>query len=197
MVLIYIMDYFNGKLENDCQLLYHLLQPELARTKSGTTRRKMFEKGHEKKELKGSYSCTIGTTSRVYLSPTKNRNKSKIYSNLYETKLMTEKPDLFGYIKDFMNIHKDFEFTDIQINFNWQSPPHFDKGNTGKSLIIGLGNYKGGELVIEKEEEKEIVDIRHKPFIFDGQKYKHWTQDFTGNRMSIVLYTPKNGILIK
>ena len=78
----------------------------------------------------------------------------------------------------------------IAINRNAQFRPHTDSGagvGQGTSLIVGLGSYEGGELVVEGEK----VDIRYKPLEFDGWKQRHWTMPFTGERYSLVWFTPK------
>ena len=54
------------------------------------------------------------------------------------------------------------------------------------SMIVGLGDYIGGELCVEDE----VVDIRYKPFEFDGWKQIHWTLPFKGERFSIVWFSP-------
>jgi hypothetical protein len=41
-----------------------------------------------------------------------------------------------------------FEFTNITVNKNLQCKPHRDTGNIGDSLIIGFGEYTGGELAV-------------------------------------------------
>ena len=183
------MDYFTGD-SDDYYLLYQLLEYELEGSKSGTARRLMYETGHNKKQEKNSYSITIGHTFRKYISPTKNREPSKIYKYMYETSALTEKPYLLDYLKDFASFHfPEFQWTEIQVNYNWQSPPHFDKANCGESLIVAMGDYNGGELMIEKKDKGILaVDIHNKPFIFDGSKRKHWTNDYEGNRMSVVFY---------
>ena len=94
------MDFFTGE-NTDFLLLYQLLEYELEGSKSGTSRRLMFETGHNKKQNKDSYSITIGHTFRKYMAPTKNREDSKIYKSMYETTLLSEKPYLLDYLKDF------------------------------------------------------------------------------------------------
>ena len=37
-----------------------------------------------------------------------------------------------------------FHFTSIQLNKNYLSAMHVDKGNAGPSYIVGLGNFEGG-----------------------------------------------------
>ena len=183
------MNFFDGN-TTDFYLLYQLLEYELEGSKSGTARRLMYETGHNKKQDKDSYSITLGSTFRGYISPTKNREPSKIYKSMFETTALSEKPYLIDYLKEFANIYfPDFKWTEVQVNYNWQSPPHFDKANSGDSLIIALGDYTGGELMIETQIGKELsVDIHDKPFIFNGSKFKHWTNPYEGNRMSIVFY---------
>eukprot|EP00903_Cladosiphon_okamuranus_P008780 g8411.t1 len=80
--------------------------------------------------------------------------------------------------------------TTIAVNRNAQFKPHVDSGagaGQSKSLIVGLGDYKRGELVVEGEE----VDIRYKPLEFNGWTQRHWTRPFAGERYSLVWFTPK------
>ncbi|KAL7538847.1 hypothetical protein ACHAXR_009138 [Thalassiosira sp. AJA248-18] len=78
----------------------------------------------------------------------------------------------------------------IAINRNAQFRPHTDNGagaGQSKSLIVGFGNYVGGELMVEGEKK----DIRYKAIEFDGWKERHWTLPFQGERFSLVWFTPK------
>ena len=56
----------------------------------------------------------------------------------------------------------------------------------GVSLIVGLGDYAGGELFVEGEP----IDIRYAPARFNGWKQRHWTNAFEGERFSLVWFTP-------
>ena len=67
--------------------------------------------------------------------------------------------------------------------------PHVDTGSgfgQSSSLIVGLGAYSGGELVVEGEPS----DIRYRPLTFDGWRQRHWTLPFEGERFSLVWFTP-------
>jgi hypothetical protein len=78
----------------------------------------------------------------------------------------------------------------IAVNRNAQFRPHTDSGagaGQSRSLIVGLGTYCGGELVVEGE----MMDIRYKAVEFDGWKQRHWTMPFQGERYSLVWFTPK------
>ena len=172
----------------DCMIIYDLITNRFKDARSGTARRKMYENGHNKKQIRGSYSITLGHTFRGYLSATKNRKPSELFKSLFETVYYTRNKDVYEDLKKFVKKYKpNFEFTEIQINYNWQSPKHKDTLNYGESLIIGLGDYQGGELVIEKDED-EIHDINCKFLKFNGAKYTHYTKPWKGDRLSIVFY---------
>jgi hypothetical protein len=78
----------------------------------------------------------------------------------------------------------------IAINRNAQFRPHKDSGagaGQSTSLIVGLGTYAGGELVVESKTK----DIRYKGLEFNGWTERHWTMPFEGERFSLVWFTPK------
>jgi hypothetical protein len=78
----------------------------------------------------------------------------------------------------------------IAINRNAQFRPHTDSGagaGQSTSLIVGLGTYVGGELLVEGEKN----DIRYKALEFNGWTQRHWTMPFEGERFSLVWFTPK------
>jgi hypothetical protein len=94
-------------------------------------------------------------------------------------------PELYRGIRDMMNeYHPDFKYTTIQVNKNVVSKPHVDKNNVGESYIIALGDYTGGELVIEGRE----YNIKNRFKKFDGRK-GHWVNPFGGTRYSLVFFT--------
>mmetsp|Transcript_26061 Transcript_26061/g.58735 ORF Transcript_26061/g.58735 Transcript_26061/m.58735 type:complete len:261 (+) Transcript_26061:1653-2435(+) len=77
----------------------------------------------------------------------------------------------------------------IAVNRNAQFRPHTDKGagsGQSTSLIVALGDYTGGQLMVEGEKN----DIRYQPLEFDGWTQRHWTLPFAGERYSLVWFTP-------
>ena len=76
------------------------------------------------------------------------------------------------------------------MNRNAEFTPHVDAGSgagqAGLSLIVGLGDYCGGELAVEGVESA----VRYAPLEFDGWRERHWTLPFRGERFSLVWFTP-------
>ena len=80
--------------------------------------------------------------------------------------------------------------THCAINFNARFTPHVDSGTgLGQSLsmIVGLGDYNSGEIFVEGTS----YPIRYNPLVFDGWKQRHWTNAYTGERFSLVWFTPE------
>lgn len=78
----------------------------------------------------------------------------------------------------------------IAVNRRASFKPHKDSG-TGAgqscSLIVALGDFVGGELVVEGD----VHDICYSPLEFDGWGQRHWTASFLGERFSLVYFTPR------
>ena len=106
-------------------------------------------------------------------------------------KANTKFPELTAAVFQLQeNIVDDFTSSHCAINSCAQFTPHVDSGRgSGQSLstIVGLGDYKSGELVVEGE----VCDICYQPLQFDGWKLRHWTRPFSGERFSLVWFTPE------
>lgn len=77
----------------------------------------------------------------------------------------------------------------IAINRHAQFLPHRDTGagnGQSTSLIVGLGAYVGGEIVVDQV----VHDMRYQPVEFNGWKSIHYTLPFVGERYSLVWFTP-------
>ena len=88
------------------------------------------------------------------------------------------------------NMQKRLPSSHCAVNCNAEFTPHVDSGlGAGQSLsmIVGLGDYVGGELAVEGKAH----DIRYRPLEFDGWKLRHWTLPFRGERFSLVWFTPE------
>lgn len=79
--------------------------------------------------------------------------------------------------------------TMVAVNRRATFLPHTDAGSgfgQSTSLIVGLGAYTGGELIVEGEPH----EICYQPLTFDGWRQRHWTLPFEGERFSLVWFTP-------
>ncbi len=95
------------------------------------------------------------------------------------------RPDLYPLIRKLINTYAPhFDYNAGYINKNVQMVPHKDKNNVDSSIIFGLGDYEGGELNVEGSK----VDIKNRLVEFDGKRHEHWTEYFSGDRYSIVIY---------
>ena len=94
-------------------------------------------------------------------------------------------PELYEQLKKLIRIiDKDFEYNTITVNHNFTCLPHYDKANKSPSLIVALGDYSGGELMVEGCP----IDIQWNPLIMNGSVSQHWTNEFIGERYSIIYY---------
>eukprot|EP01051_Picozoa_sp_SAG22_P007180 SAG22_NODE_495_length_9802_cov_111.077605_11_plen_136_part_00 len=87
-----------------------------------------------------------------------------------------------------------YKFEAVTINKNHAAARHVDKNNKGRSYIIGLGNYIGGELVFtykkspyKKSPHYGTHSIKNKWLKFTGDT-KHYVKPFKGTRYTLVYY---------
>ena len=104
-------------------------------------------------------------------------------------------PELSMYSRKYPEIHEEilkigkeicpFEFKTIQLNKDCQCPPHKDKKNQSRSILVSFGDYTGGELVIEGV----VHNAYHKPIEFDGVNNLHWNLEHTGTKYSLIYFS--------
>ena len=175
------MKFFIGEWYSDLAILECYMRTIKAKT--GTNRLKKFK-------IKNSvgYSVTYGYVKNPYMSKTKSRKFCE-ENGLYESVLLTERPELLEVFSEFRDIYfTDFDFNSIQLNKNFALGPHRDRGNCGDSVLVSCGDYTGGATVVEYENEIKKYDARLEPTIFDGCKYYHYVEPFEGDRYSLVFY---------
>jgi len=169
---------------------YEALIDEIERRFKEAIWTKHHYKGNRVEKLcagkKGVYSCpavcSYHPIKREYLEPAFDRNN----------------PELVKLLELLMNHHfPSIGYNTLQLNYNAEMGPHKDANNKGSGFIIGLGNYHGGELAIDrlgkknsKDETAEYLDydIRHRGLAFDGCNHLHKVRPFTGTRITVVAY---------
>jgi len=89
---------------------------------------------------------------------------------------------------------REFKFSTIQYNYNSRASKHIDGNNVGESVIIAMGDYTGGRLIIYDEDDKpQYYDIKHKFLRFNGSKFYHEVEPYQGNRLSLVFFNLLEG----
>ena len=177
-------NYINGQdWFGDCLILESWLDE--MKFYSGTERLKMWK--HSNHTYDGG-SMLYGYTWKGYMSPTMRRTLPE-EKGVYQTQIVDKYPEFQQITREFMNEYfPEFQWCNIQLNKNFPCPKHTDSKNVGTSIIIGLGDYTGGDLVIETPDVKESFNIKYKSMKFDGSKYPHWVMPFQGKRYSMVFF---------
>ena len=70
-------------------------------------------------------------------------------------------PHIMPLFKKFIDSHSpDFEFSSVYVNKNVKCKKHFDSKNVGVSILVGCGNYTGGNTNIYDKGKK--IQYRYK-----------------------------------
>jgi len=130
-------------------------------------------------------ACDQKNARQVCFGYTTYRGKKKI-------SVFTERyPHIMDLFKDFINSHfPDFEFNSVYVNKNVVCKWHLDSKNVGESLLVGLGEYTGGETSFYLDKEI-IFNIQNDSLIFNGSEIEHRSLPFTGTRYSLVFFNVK------
>ncbi len=172
---------FTGEWEEDLKIL----ESYVSKLEYNTATNRM-EKFKIPKKKGGS--ILMGYTWMGYLSKDKKREWCPI-KRRFKTKLLSENPELWELLKEFQNLYfPDFIFSGVQLNKNYKIPRHIDGANQGDSVLVCCGDYIGGNTVVEIDNKEILMNGREKPIRFDGSKYYHWVNDFTGTRYSLVFF---------
>jgi hypothetical protein len=129
-------------------------------------------------------TCNFGLVRSRRIGYTKSRPSQKY-------------PEIYNAIFKFGNhvCPPGMDITSITLNHGVKAKKHVDSFNVGDSVIVGIGDYDGGKLRVYDagidSETYTAYDIRDKPLMFNGAKYAHETEDFTGNRYTIIYYSQR------
>jgi len=130
---------------------------------------------------RGNMTTNVGYTRRIFTRGNKVLKSKDMIKN---------KEVIYNECK---KLFPDFDFNAVQINKNFKCEPHFDSVNTGTSMTFSLGDFTGGRLFIEEEDNKIVsYNTKESPIIFNGSLKKHWVDDFEGERYAVVLFSIKD-----
>lgn len=103
-----------------------------------------------------------------------------------ESRQNQKHPEFFEMLKELarhLPVPKDW--TSVQVNQDYATFPHKDKGNVGKSCIVSCGFYGGGELEIESSE---TIDTNCVPVVADFCALEHRVKPLSGLKLSFVFF---------
>lgn len=103
-------------------------------------------------------------------------------------------PELNKSIFKFVNhiCPVGLDITSITLNHGVKAKKHKDGFNIGDSVIVGIGDYEEGKLRVYTDETQYVAhDIKDKPLMFNGAELAHETEDFTGDRYTIIIYSQR------
>ena len=108
-----------------------------------------------------------------------------------------KRPDVYKKIFDFGKhvCPAGMDVTSVTLNLGVKAKKHIDSFNVGDSVIVGIGNYTNGKLRVYSSDSDYVAhDILNKPLMFNGSVFPHETEDFEGERYTIIYYSmrPKN-----
>lgn len=96
-------------------------------------------------------------------------------------------PELYLVFTQFRKLYfEDFYFTNVMINHNIEE----DRVKRGEVVSLGLGDYRGSNLVIIDHENKKRVVLRSYAHInrFDSSKYEYYFTAFEGDRYNLIWF---------
>lgn len=106
-------------------------------------------------------------------------------------------PEVLAALVEFGNrvVPLGWEYNAITLNHNVLAKKHIDSFNVGNSIIVGIGEYTGGELSIFTPDDTEHVSysIKDTPVMFNGAVHPHETKPFEGERFTIIYYRQDKG----
>jgi hypothetical protein len=130
---------------------------------------------------------TIGTIGRTITFGFGNTRRG--YKEFVKNK---EHPELLRLLAEFGNsvVPKGWEYNAITLNEGVKANKHKDSKNIGQSVIIGIGDYTGGDVRVWDKDDKNPIsfNIKLRPTMFNGGLLYHQTAPFKGERYTMIFY---------
>ena len=145
----------------------------------------------ERRKHHGTRADNIGSIGRT---ATFGYGRTRMYG-IAEFRFNKKYPDAFRALINFGNVIAEpgWRYTAITLNHGVLAKKHRDTSNVGRSIIVGIGDYTGGELRVWEPDDAFYadMDIHDKPTMFNGALRTHETQPFEGERYTIIYYRQK------
>jgi hypothetical protein len=104
-------------------------------------------------------------------------------------------PELLKCLAEFGNrvVPKGWTYEAITLNEGVKAKKHKDNKNSGDSVIIGIGDFSGGDIKVWDAEDKngKAFVLHDQPLMFNGATHYHQTTPFKGERYTMIFYKQK------
>jgi hypothetical protein len=101
-------------------------------------------------------------------------------------------PELLRALAEFGNIvvPLHWDYNGITLNEGVKANKHKDSKNLGPSVIIGIGDFTGGDIKVwdKDDADPKIINLHDQPVMFNGGLLYHQTTPFKGERYTMVFY---------
>jgi len=146
--------------------------------------------------LKPERDLTIGNIGRtINFGVVKTRTKG-----FQEAAANRHMPKLFEACVAIGNlvVPKGWVYNTITLNHGVKAKKHKDKLNVGDSVIVAVGDFSGGGLYTFKPDGSDptLNNIKDRPALFNGSVVPHQTEDFKGERYTLIFFTMKAGATV-
>jgi hypothetical protein len=104
-------------------------------------------------------------------------------------------PEVFKALGKFGNlvVPKGWKYEAITLNDGVRAKKHKDGHNSGDSVIIGIGDFTGGDIRVWEANDKDVktYNLHDQPLMFNGATHFHQTTPFKGKRYTFILHRHK------
>lgn len=175
------MSYIRTKLSEEDKDILDEIYENLEEITLPTTFSSKGVKGHH-------HAVKIGVTKQ------KNARQACFGIVNYKGKFTTSKylqkyPEIMGLFKEFVDSHyAGFDFNSVYVNKNVVCKWHIDSKNVGESLLVGVGNYTGGQSALRINNKERKFHIKSQSLLFNGSEIEHRSLPFKGIRYSLVFF---------
>jgi len=179
------MSYIRTKLSAEDKEILKDIYDELEDINIPTSYRNIKEQGQGHQKRTGAVSQNNARQTVFGSTPSYRGNKlQSSYTKKY--------PWILDLLKEFMKSHcPEFKFSSVYVNRNVVCKKHLDSNNMGESLLVGLGEYTGGETTLYLGKSGNVpkkFHIKSQSLIFNGSEISHKSEKFKGIRYSLVFF---------
>jgi len=173
------MSYIKTKLSIQDKDILNIIYQELEKITLPTTFQQTGGQGHQ---------IRTGTVNQKFARQTcfgKVHFQGQIKDSVYTKKY----PYMMSLFKLFIKNHyPSFKFKSVYVNKNTICKEHVDSKNIGESLLVGFGNYTGGQTILFINNKPVKIHIKTYSLIFNGTQIIHKSEEFKGTRYSLVFF---------